>query len=179
MFNYTKLLITLAKIQPAIFLDVFLEGDWIKDNRRSLVFNNYSERRENPLNQISDDDLLSWCEKNPPHHYPLITTVLRLFKKSDGTGKYVWNPFIHSVFDKAPVLEDVLNNIADALMLVLGSGSRADALQRVAVLYQDLYQHENERVATWAKNQYSKLQEEIVNTRERGKQNGTRAERNV
>ncbi len=47
------------------------------------------------------------------------------------------------------------------------SGSRADILQKRAVLYQNLYEHDNEEVVAWARSRYTKLQEDIRNERER------------
>ncbi len=116
---------------------------------------------DNPLNQISDIDLLSWCEKDPSSRYPLVASAIIAFKKSDEVGKYEWNPFIFAIFNKAPVLEDVLKHLTDILRPAPWNDSLVDILRRRAVLYQDLYEHENEEVVAWARNQYAKVQEGI------------------
>ncbi|NOY16305.1 MAG: hypothetical protein GXP23_05120 [Gammaproteobacteria bacterium] len=166
-FDYPRLLNKLAEVQPTVFLDIFLKGDDVEDYQRQRMFIDDFERHENPLSQISDSALLSWCEKDPPSRYPLVASVVKAFKKSDETGKYEWKPFVYRIFDKAPVLEGVLENLADALRPRSWSGSRADILQRRAVLYQELYEHDNEEVRAWARSQHTKLQEEIRNIRER------------
>ncbi len=166
-FDYPRLLNKLAEVQPTVFLDVFLKGDDVEDYQRQRMFIDDFERHENPLSQIPDSALLSWCEKDPPSRYPLVASVMKAFKKSDETGKYEWKPFVYRIFDKAPVLEGVLENLADALRPRSWSGSRADILQRRAVLYQELYEHDNEEVRAWARSRYTKLQEEIRNVRER------------
>jgi hypothetical protein len=48
----------------------------------------------------------------------------------------------------------------------LGLAAKA-VLQRRAVLYQELYEHDNEEVVAWAKSRYTKLHEEIRSERER------------
>jgi len=166
-FDYPRLLNNLAKVQPTVFLDVFFKGDDVGDYQRQRMFIDDFERHENPLSQIPDSALLSWCERAPSSRYPLVASVMKAFKKSDETGKYELKPFVYRIFDKAPVLECVLENLADALRPRSWSGSRADILQRRAVLYQELYEHDNEEVRAWARSQHTKLQEEIRNVRER------------
>ena len=146
---------------------MFLEGDDVEDYQRRRMFIDDFERNENPLSQISDDELLSWYEKDPSSRYPLVASAMKAFKKSGETGKYEWKPFVYTVFDKAPVLEDVLEHLADALRPMSWSGSLADILQRRIVLYQSLYEHDNEEVVAWAKSRHTKLQEEIRKERER------------
>ena len=77
---------------------------------------------------------------------------------------------VYTIFVKAPVLKDSLEYLADSLRPMSWSGSRADILQSRAVLYQDLYEYDNEEVVAWARNRYTKLQEEIRNERERENQ---------
>ncbi len=165
--DYLRLLNNLAEVQPIIFLDIFLEGDAAEGYQGRRMFIDDIEQHDNPLSQISDDEFLFWCEKDPSSRYPLIVSAMKAFKKSDETGKYEWKPFVYTIFDKAPVLKDVLKHLADALRsMSSGSGSRADILQGRAVLYQNLYEHDNEEVVVWARSRYAKLQEEIRNERE-------------
>ena len=167
-FDFSQLLNKLAKMQPAIFLDAFLGGDNVKDYQRRRLFSFSYDfvRYDNPLSQISDIDLLLWCDKDPSSRYPLVASTAEVFKQSDETGKYEWKPFVYMIFEKAPVLEDVLKRIADALRPTSWSGSLAVIFERLAVLYQDLYKHDNEEVAAWAKGQYTELQEVIRKERE-------------
>ena len=160
-FNFPQLLTKLAKVQPTIFLDVFLEGDGVEDHQPQRMFSDNSKLHNDPLNQISDIDLLSWCEKDPSSRYPLVASTVTAIKQSDETGKYEWEPFVYTILDKAPVLEDVLKRFADSLRKMLWDDSKVDILKRLAVLYPGLYKHDNEEVAAWAKSQYTELQEEI------------------
>lgn len=165
-FDFRHLLNKLAKMQPTIFLDVFLGEVDIEDYRFRRIFSDDFELHDSPLNQISDEDILSWGEKDSSSRYPSIASTLKAFKQSDETGKYEWKPFVYAIFEKASDLEDVLTRFADALIPVSWSGSRADILERRAVLYLDLYGHDNDEVAAWAKYQYGELQEVIRKERE-------------
>ncbi len=158
-FSYPLLLNSLAKVQPTIYLDVFLKD--------YPLITHSDEQCRNPLDQISDIDLLSWCEKDPSSRYALVASWMQAFSKSDETGKYEWKPFVYTIFDKAPVLEDVLKHLSDKFPPTSWSGSRADILQDRAVLYQGLCGHDNEKVAIWARNEHEKLQERIRKERER------------
>ncbi len=157
-FNYPLLFNSLAKVQPTIYLDVFLKND--------PLITHSDEQCRNPLDQISDVDLLSWCEKAPSSRYVLIASWMQPFSKSDETGKYEWRSFVYTMFDKAPVLEDVLERLANKPGLMSWVSSRADALQDSAVLYQALCRNNNEKVAIWARNEHEKLQERIKQERE-------------
>ena len=157
-FHYPLLLNSLARAQPMIYLDVCLKD--------CPPFTDYFERYR-PLDQISDVDLLFWCEKDPSSRYALAASWMQAFRKSDETGKYEWKPFVYTIFDKVPVLEDVLKHLSDKFPPTSWSGSRADILQSRTVLYQDLYGHDNREVAAWARSEHAKLQERIRQERER------------
>ena len=165
-FDFPQLLNTLAKMQPTVFLDVFLGEDDIEDYQLRRMFTDDSELYDNPLNQISDMDILSWCETDPSSRYPLVASTVEAFKQSDETGKYEWKPIAYTIFDKAPVLEDVLERFASAIRPTSWGDSLADILERRAVLYEVLNSHNNEEIAAWARNQYRELQEVIRKERE-------------
>ncbi len=165
-FDYPDLLNTLARTQPFMFLDVFLGNDRSKNHQRRRMFADDFERRNNPLNQISDDDLISWCDNDPGDRYPIIASAIQGFSESEETSGLAWKPIVYCIFENAPVLGVVLEHLADAIRPTSGSGSRADILQKRSVLFQSLYQHDNAELRAWARGQYSALQETIKRERE-------------
>lgn len=166
-FDYPNLLKSLAHTQPIVFLDVFLGDNDIEDQLRKRICSVYFERRDNPLNQISDNELLSWCEHDASVRYPRVALVLEAFKKSDETGRLEWKPVVYAIFERAPELEAVLVHLSDGIKPMSGSGSRADVLLSRTVLFQELYDHDNAEIRAWARSQYSGLQEAIKRERER------------
>ena len=89
-FDFPQLLNKLAKIRPTVFLDAFLGGDDTEDYFLRRVFSDEFELHGNPVNQISDKDILSWCDKDTSSRYPLVASTVEAFKQSDETGKYEW-----------------------------------------------------------------------------------------
>lgn len=61
-FDHPSLLNSLARVQPITFLNEFLGNSGVEDCRRSRIFSDDFERHNNPLNQISDMDIIHWCE---------------------------------------------------------------------------------------------------------------------
>jgi hypothetical protein len=160
-FDYPDLLNTLIRTHPSVFLNVFLGNKGIKGYQRRRMFADDLEMRRNPLNQISDDALLYWCDDDPEDRYPLIASVIQPFSESAETGRLVWKPIVYSVFENAPNLDVVLEHLADAIRPMSWSGSLADILRKRSVLFQSLYPHHNAEIRAWARGQYLALQEAI------------------
>lgn len=171
-FDYPKLLDSLARSQPIVFLDVFLGGSNVEGNQRATLFSHDLLRRGNPLNQIPDGELLSWCEKDSDVRYPIVASAIQPFTQSAESGKLEWKPVVYTILERAEDLDVVLEYFADAIRPKSWSGSLADILQTRAVLYQELCEHENAKIRAWAKAQYSALQESIRKERQREEQRG-------
>jgi hypothetical protein len=159
--DYPDLLNLLARTHPMVFLDTFLGNDRIKEYQRRRIFDDDFERRGNPLNQISDNDLLSWCDKAPKERYSLLASAIQAFSISEETGLLAWKPLVYSILQKAPDLRGILEDLARAIRPRGWSGSLAAILQQRSVLFQDLSQHDNAEVRAWARSRYLDLQEEI------------------
>ncbi len=105
--DYPRLLDSIAKTQPRVFLDVFLGGDTIDSRQRRRRFGYQLERYGDPLAQISDDELLSWCEADPTYGiqqlHPRFLPSRKPLKQTTSNGKIsylrssrghqIWNLF--------------------------------------------------------------------------------------
>ncbi len=166
-FDYPELFNTIARLQPRIFLDQFIGPEKVENYHRKRIFENgIDEKRNNPLNQISEDDLISWCDEEPVRRYPVVASVVQAFSEAGVPEQYEWKPVVHSLLEKAPNVAAVLENIAGSLYPSSWSGSLADALQRRSVLLEKLFDHENIEIGAWARSQYRTLQEVIKGERE-------------
>jgi hypothetical protein len=164
--DYPELFNSLACAQPVMFLNVIFGSSGIKKYQRRRLFLNDSEKSTNPLNQICDEDVISWCENDPEDRYTLIVSEIQAFSESVETKELIWKPLVYSIFEKAPNLEVVFKHLAEAIRPMSWSGSRADIMQKRSVLFQSLYQHDNAEIIALAECEYSALQEEIKRTRE-------------
>jgi len=167
VFYYPELLNTLAYSQPVVFLNIFLGKNRIDDYQRRRFFSDSFERRNNPIGQIPDNILICWCENDPKDRYPLVASVIQAFFESAETGELAWKPIMYSIFEKAPDLGVVLENVAIMIRPTFWSGSLADILQKRSVLFQTLAQHDNAEIRAWANGQHLIFQETIKSDREK------------
>lgn len=161
-----KYMATLSEKQPLIFLESFLGNREISDFKRSRIFSSNFERGENPLNRISDQTLIDWCDQDLENRYPLIADAIQPFEKCAETGNMVWRKIVYSLLEKAPDLKSILDNLTGSIRPGGWSGSLADILQTRLTLFEELKDHPNEEVRSWSKGQLSSLRREIESTRE-------------
>lgn len=165
-FDYPRLLNSLASIQHKAFLDELL-GDTDADdffNRR--IFSDDFERKNNPMNQISDDELLAWCDVEPVARFPLVVSVIDAWQESLVTERLEWKPIVYTIIERAPELESVLKSLMDGIKPMGWTGSLADILQKRIVLFEELKKHDNEEISAWAEKKYSDMRENILRNRE-------------
>lgn len=156
--DYPQLLNSFAEAQPKAFLDAFL-GDGVEGARTYGLFSHDFERDRNPIDYISDDVLIAWCEENPERHYPIIASVVKAFDDPEGESTQAqWKPITHILFEKAPDLEKVLNEISENIRPSGWSGSLATILQRRLSLFPQLLNHPDSRISAWARKVYENLQ---------------------
>ncbi len=161
-----KFMAILSETQPAIFLESFLENKEIGDFKRRRIFSSNFEGGENLLSKVSDQILIDWCEKDPENRYPLIADAIQPFEKCDETGNMVWRKVVNLLLAKAPDLNLVLDNLAGSIRPSGWTGSLADILQTRLTLFEEIKDHPNDEVRSWAKSQLSSLRREIESTRE-------------
>lgn len=165
-FDYPKLLDSLAKAQPIVFLDVFLGGIDREERKRGRMFSRDLVWRGNPLNQIPDTDLLSWCDKDAAVRYPIIVAAIHPFTKSGDSGKLEWKSVVYTILEKAPELDAILEPLANSIRPSSWSSSLADILMTRTILFQELYNHDNAKIRAWARAQHLELLESIREQRE-------------
>jgi hypothetical protein len=160
-FDYPELFNTIARLQPRVFLYHFLGDEKIEKYHRKRIFESGFERHINPLNQISDKDLLSWCDEDPEKRYAIAASSVQTFSKIEEPEQYKWKSITHALLSKAPKLTDVLESIVVSISPSSWSGSLADILQKRSILLESLFDHEDAEVGAWAKSQFLALQEKI------------------
>ena len=66
----------LFKLQPRIALDVFFKKQNAEGALNVDDFDDPSDRRKNPLDEIPRADILSWCDESPTERAPMISQGL-------------------------------------------------------------------------------------------------------
>lgn len=160
-FEYSNLLSCLARLHPDTFLDIFV-GDELEICFPRMRFDDL-DREDNPVNQIPENILIDWCEKDPKTRYPRLVQSLQTYQK---TKELSWKPIVYSILEKAPNISDVLLGLQGTLHPSSWSGSYADMLEQRLVLFASLYDHPNGMVRDWAEKQYLKLKSTVYEQRE-------------
>lgn len=169
-FDCGDLLRSIASCHPSALLDTFLSEEYAESYRLHRFFRSDFERHENPLNRISEDELLAWCDQEPARRYGMAVEAVRPFESRDGCERLVWTRFIERVFERAPDLGSVLEKLSDCIRPRAWSGSLADILEKRVVLFEDLFDHENQQVSAWARERYRAAMAWIDSERERDEQ---------
>jgi hypothetical protein len=163
--HHSQLFGIIAATQPFVLLDEFIGNDKIVDYMRRRIFDVANDRKDNPLNNISDIDIISWCEAVTQNRYPLISKSIQCFKKSDENNEFELRPVFKSILENVPNLGAVLSNLMASFVPSSWSGSRADIMQKRSDVLKKLFQHENEEIRALAKNKYAEFQETIKKER--------------
>jgi hypothetical protein len=158
-----KLLVALAQLHPLAFLDAFLDNDAMTDYQRRKVLTGGGLRHSvNPVGDLPDDTMLSWCDRNASKRYPLIVQAIELFRISHADVGLDWSSGLYRVLDSAPDLQQVLENLADRLRW---SGQNGITSQQQLELLSRLFSYENAVVQSWAKQQHRECHDMIRNTK--------------
>lgn len=165
-FDYPALLKSLAALAPLEFLDVFVGQSQGKSYRLQSLFYNDFESRENPLNVISDSDILAWCDISPNDRYPAIASSISGFSPGQNGETLEWKKIVYSIFEKVPNLDEVLDEFASSIKPNGWSGSLAEILQKRLILFEALFVHENVQISSWAKRSFDRLTNLVRNQRD-------------
>jgi hypothetical protein len=160
-FDYPSLTIALAKADRMTFLDIFLGDGQINDSQVRYMFGDIQDTPNSPMSLFTDEEVIDWCNRAPSSRFPRVASAIQAFKKSVETDEYEWKPIVHLIFQYAPDMSGVLENLSAALGPISGFGSLASALRERGILFKQLFSHDNEIVRSWAEDQYSILQNRI------------------
>ena len=177
--EYPQLLATLATLQPAAVLDELLNNEKLPSHVHPWIFGDIIDNEEaDPLSNIRDQIIVEWCEVNPVVRYPLIAAAVRPFKASQKDDALEWTSLALSIIENSPDAVAVLSKLKKSLAPRSWSGSRADIMEKRAVLIGDLTRHRNPVVSEWANREEQKFREDIRSEREwEEKQNRSTDER--
>lgn len=119
----------LLHVHPKIVLDEAFSGDAKAQEKAALAFVDFQRFRKNPLEVVSDDLLLAWCDADPTVRYPLLAASAGLFKRPADNEPHEWLPLASKLLQKAPDPHTVLKQIVRRLRPWSWSGSLATKLQ--------------------------------------------------
>jgi hypothetical protein len=137
----------LFEVRPLEALDAFVDGK----GRLGTILLGTLGHDKNPLDAVSDDVLIEWCERDPPKRYPLVARIIAQFESDDKRSPVGWNSHALKLLDNAPDPVSVLKELVASLRPSSWQGSRASAMASRLPMIEELQQHPNPAVAEFAR----------------------------
>lgn len=161
--DFDNVFMSLVEVQPLEFLEVFVRDTEEMNYRISQIFS--GELNLNPLNLISDDLIIKWCDEKKIERYPLMASIIDAYQKT--SQQIEWTSLamylIDNYFEPTVVLEQFMHVFHPNYW----SNSLADVMLKRLPLLECLMKHENSLVVTWSKNIEPILKKEITRIRNR------------
>lgn len=139
VFSHEHLLNSLAKAQPRIFLDEFFGRENLEQMRHRRLFSGDFQAGGNPMNQITDDVLIDWCESDPQRRYAIVSGSLEAYIKSKDSDDFEWRPTVYKILERTHDPETTLDQLVRSLEPMSYSGSLADNLVELSRLLPKLF----------------------------------------
>jgi len=166
-YSWGQLLQGLFKTQPRVALEVFLSSTPQPDGSTLDIddFNDPSDRRKNPLDEIPTDELLRWCEEEPARRYPAAARAISYFK-SEKDAPLEWTPLAKEMLKRAPDRVGILTIFVERFSPSSWSGSRAAIVESRLILLEQLGDLSDASVSDFARQQLPVLSEQVARERE-------------
>ena len=161
--DFPHLIGKLAQHQPFVFLDEFLAPLESENYHLKSFFSDDLQRNRNPICQMNDSDIFTWCEIDPIVRYPKAASVVRTFVPSSEEATISWNPLIMRFFERSPDIYSILSSINTNLTPGVTHGSVSNVISQRAKVFLTLFSHKNKDISKWAKEKYDKA---LISARE-------------
>jgi hypothetical protein len=134
-YNHARLVRCVFQLQPRIALDVFF-GDADGTDFDIDDFDDPAGNRRNPIDEVSCEEMLRWCDEKPVDRYLAISrAVSYCFASKDGAIE--WTPLAIMMFQQSPEPVCVLEIFVRRFYPRMWSGSRAAIVEsRLALIDQ-------------------------------------------
>jgi hypothetical protein len=166
-YSWGHLLQSIFKAQPTVALDVFFLGTVQADGSILDIddFDDPGDRRKNPLDEVSSDVLLGWCESDPATRYPAIARAISYFRTGEN-GSLEWTPLALELMRRSPDRISILKTFAGRFAPSSWSGSRAAIIESRLILLEQLGPLDDAVVADYAREFLPSLREQVSRERE-------------
>lgn len=177
-YSYPKVLNTLFSIQQEVFLDVFLGG---KDGNLLQYSPTASWGSEfDPVPASTQETItavISWAQNYPEIRYPSLASAIKPFEVKGG-GAPTWTTLAQEIISNTPqpILPETLDKLEVSIEPLSWTGNRSEILEERSVLVKSLTNHQNDIVASWAREREQTWTAAIEKEREKERQMSERFE---
>ncbi|MBI1779050.1 MAG: hypothetical protein HYR63_27260 [Proteobacteria bacterium] len=136
-YDHDDLLKALFQVHPVDVLDELFSGDRKSQDNSIRLLNDVLRFGKTPIDAVSDEVMLGWCDREPKDRYRLAAAVALLFKRPNDNAPHEWTSLTHQLLMKAPDPEAVFKEVVKRLRPTGWSGSLATKLEsRLTLLIQ-------------------------------------------
>ena len=100
--DHDELMSALFKVHPVDVLDHLFCGDQASQKNAVVLMNDRLQFRKNPMRDVPDHVITSWCDGDPATRYPLATAVALVFKRPSDEAPYEWTSLTKQLLIKSP-----------------------------------------------------------------------------
>jgi hypothetical protein len=137
--DYGDTMGALVAVQPFEVLDELFSGDQQSQRKGIRLLDTLRQFRQSPMDGLSDETIIDWCDRNPAVRYPLAAAIGLLFKRPSEKAPHEWTSLTSKLLSNAPDPVAVFNEIAARLYPRGGwSGSLATKLETRLQLLEQL-----------------------------------------
>ena len=165
--NHGDLLASLLRVHPSVVLDEMFSGDEKAQRKGAQAFQDLLRFQTCPLDVVSDETLLEWCDRDPTVRYTLIAASATLFTRPANDQQHEWTPLALQLVARAPEPRAVFTEIARQLHPSSWSGSLATKLEFRLKLLEQLALGDTPGITNAFNEAKSFLQKRIVAERKR------------
>ncbi|MBI5543492.1 MAG: hypothetical protein HY901_06355 [Deltaproteobacteria bacterium] len=137
-FSSHDLLTALLEAQPAAVLDALFAGNDREKLAGVAALDDLSENRNKPMDAVSCEELVAWCNRDREHRYPLAASIITYARSSKAAAGLVWSEQATALLANTPDPVSVLNAFLQRFRPMAWCGSRAALIEANARLLDSL-----------------------------------------
>lgn len=132
------LLTALLEVQPIAVLNALFGGNEVDQRAGIDVFEHLQDHRRNPVDSISCETLLAWCEEDRDRRYSLAASIITFANRLEVNVPQGWSEQAKALLASAPDPRCVLEVLIKRFQPMSWSGSRVSMIEARAQLLDSL-----------------------------------------
>ncbi|KQZ14311.1 hypothetical protein ASD44_09675 [Mesorhizobium sp. Root554] len=165
-FDNDDLLKAALRAQPIAILDALFDGDEQQVRSGIEVFNHLDNYRPNPMDVVSSDILLTWCNADPGMRFAPAAWVVTYKYSASSREPLVWSQQARLLLEYAPDPVAVMKVFVARFRPTSWSGSFAAILEENARLLDNLEGPTPEELVLYIREAKKRLQQDIAIARQ-------------
>ncbi len=160
-YYFDDLLEGLFRVQPTATLNGLFGGGEAAVEPGLRIINDIRWHKKNPLDIVSEGELLRWCGERPNTRYPVVAAAVTAFRRTEEAGPPQWTNVALLLLEKAPDRVEVLKQFVRQFRPMSWSGSLASIMESNTELLNGLEKDPDPAVRDFVTEAKVRLRQEI------------------